>query len=324
MTRPSPIELRSAEPGDRSAILELLAASLQWEVDDAFAELFEWKHERSVFGASPAWIATCDHKVVALRSFLRWRFEHPDGRPRDAVRAVDTATHPDFQGQGLFRRLTLHAVSEMREAGVDFVFNTPNDQSRPGYLSMGWSVVGRVPISARVAGLGSAARMRGSRTPAGRWPEETTAGQPADEVLAEPAVERLMDRLPACRGLRTQRSRSYLRWRYGLRRLGYRVVAAPGGPADGLAVFRVRRRGRALEAALCELLTPVGGERDLLRAVTREAGADYVIRAGYSMHGGFVPLVRQGPLLTWRGLTNGNDSPALRDWDLSLGDVELL
>ena len=147
------IELRPAEVDDRTQILSLLATSLGWEIDDAFAELFEWKHGRNTFGRSPAWVATHERRVIAFRTFLRWRFEHPDGSPRNAVRAVDTATHPDYQGRGLFRRLTLHGISEMRETGVDFVFNTPNDQSRPGYLSMGWSMVGRIPISARVASL---------------------------------------------------------------------------------------------------------------------------------------------------------------------------
>jgi len=80
--------------------------------------------------------------------FLRWMFLRPEGGVATAVRAVDTATLPAAQGRGVFTRLTTTAVDELREQGVDFVFNTPNDRSRPGYLKMGWQVVGRVPGAA--------------------------------------------------------------------------------------------------------------------------------------------------------------------------------
>lgn len=327
MTGAEAFQLRPAGPEDRSAVLALLADSLGWELDDTFAEFFEWKHVRNAFGPSPAWVATVGGRVVAFRTFLCWQFEHPDGRVRRAVRAVDTATHPEYQGRGLFRRLTLHALDEMRDAGVEFVFNTPNDQSRPGYLAMGWSQIGRLPISARVAGVRAAMRMVRSSVPAERWPETTSAGDAADDVLADSSVDRLLARLPAPRGLRTHRSRDYLRWRYGLARLGYRVITAPSGPADGLAVFRVRRRGQARETALCELLSPAGdthAARALARAVTRAARADYVVRLGHDLRGWFVPLPRRGPMLTWRALAEPQDPPARPEWDLALGDVELL
>ena len=71
-------------------------------------------------------MAVHDGEVVGFRTFLRWQFEHPDGRIRRAVRAVDTAPRPAFQGKGIFRRLTMTAVDELTADGVDFVFNTPN------------------------------------------------------------------------------------------------------------------------------------------------------------------------------------------------------
>src|SRR5262249_20381845 len=128
------LTIRRAGPEDESAVLELLAASLGWKRDETFETFFAWKHERNPFGPSPAWVAVDAGRVVGFRTFLQWQFEHPDGRPRRAVRAVDTATAPDYQGRGVFRRLTLHAVDELREDGIDFVFNTPNAKSRPGYL----------------------------------------------------------------------------------------------------------------------------------------------------------------------------------------------
>lgn len=324
----SEIVVRSATDADRPAVLELLADSLGWERDASFAEFFEWKHIQNPFGASPAWVALDGEAVVGFRTFLQWRFEHPDGRTRRAVRAVDTATSPAHQGRGIFRRLTLTAVEQLQAGGFDFVFNTPNANSRPGYLRMGWSTVGRVPIVARVGGLASALRMRASRAPAERWPVETAAGAPASEVLADPRVGDLLDAAGPPTRLRTARTPAYLRWRYGLAALGYRAITLDGDPAAGLAVFRVRRRGAATEAGVSDLLVPLGAAataRRLLRLVARETGADYAIRVGRPLpRAGFIPFPRQGPILTWRPLADSSPPPRLADLDLSLGDVELL
>ncbi len=107
--------------------------------------------------------------------------------------------------------------------------------------------------------------------------------------------------------------------------LAYRAIAAPGGLQDGVAFFRIRRRGDAREAALSDVIANGGDTRGvaaLTRAVTRAADADYVIRlgAGVVAPGGLIRLPGQGPLLTWRALK----SPVPPEsWDLSLGDIEL-
>ncbi len=323
------IAVRRATDDDRPAVLSLLADSLGWDHDDTFAAYFEWKHRQNPFGPSPAWVATCGDAIVGFRTFLRWEFEHPDGRTRRAVRAVDTATAPAYQGRGIFRLLTTTAVDALSAEGVDFVFNTPNDQSRPGYLRMGWREVGRLPLEARVAHVAGLWRMRTARVPAGRWSVATDAGGDAASVLALDGVRVLLEQLGPPRGLRTATTAAYLRWRYGLAQLGYRVIALDDDAAAGIVVFRLRRRGQAVEAGVSELLAPgADGAQRLLRAVRRTAGADYVIRLGRPgvarPTGGFVPLPRQGPVLTYRPLADGAPPPTLRELDLRLGDVELL
>jgi hypothetical protein len=119
-----------------------------------------------------------------------------------------------------------------------------------------------------------------------------------------------------------------LRWRYGLAALGYRAIVLDGDPAAGLAVFRLRRRGEAVEAGVSDVLVPHGSAdatRHLLRAVARETGADYAVRVGRPVvRAGYVPFPRQGPILTWRPLADPSAPPQLRDLDFALGDVELL
>jgi GNAT superfamily N-acetyltransferase len=328
VTVPTEISVRRAIDADRAAVLDLLADSLGWDRDDTFADFFRWKHEENPFGRSPAWVAVEHDTVVGFRTFLRWEFDHPDGRTRRGVRAVDTATSPEQQGRGIFRRLTLTAVDELTAEGVDFVFNTPNAQSRPGYLRMGWSTVGRLPVVARLGGIASVSRMRASRVPAERWPVATSAGAVASELLAHPRVHDLLATVGPAAGLRTARTPAYLRWRYGLAGLGYRAIAMGDDPAAGLAIFRVRRRGGATEAGISDVIVPLGADgtrRRLLTLVARETGADYAIRVGRPLlRAGYVPFPRQGPILTWRPLADRTPAPSLGDLDLSLGDVELL
>jgi GNAT superfamily N-acetyltransferase len=320
------IEVRRAAPADHAAILPLLAAALGWRADEDLAGFFEWKHRANPFGESPSWVAVADNRVVGFRTFLRWEFQDTSGATLRAVRAVDTATLPEYQGRGVFRALTLAAIDDLKGVGVDFVFNTPNDKSRPGYLSMGWHAIGRLPVAARMRGPRGAVRTLRSRVPAGRWPLITSAGVPASDILDDPRVPDLLDTI-ARRGLRTRRTAAHLRWRYGYAPLGYRAITA-GAIERGVAVFRVRARGRAREAAICEVLVPDGDRATaskLVREVGRATGADYVIRLGPpALTTGFLPMPGQGPILTWRAVTTNDPPPPLDRWQLSLGDVELL
>ncbi len=323
MTNVRAVEIRRARDDDLPAVVALLSASLTWETNATFSAFFHWKHRENPFGVSPAWVALDGDRVVGYRTFLRWEFDHPDGRARRAVRAVDTATHPDYQGRGVFRSLTLAAVEELVADDVDFVFNTPNAQSRPGYLRMGWETVGRLPLSVRVRGPLGAMHMLSSRVPAQRWPAECTVGRPAVDALADERIEHLTTQPPL--GLRTRRSAAFLRWRFGFAPLGYRVLGLTDDPRDGIAIFRLRHRGRATEAAVCELLASPSATRRLVTRVCRETGADYAVRVGNpDVRAGLLPLPKQGPILTYRPLRDTSAAPLLDRWQLSLGDIELL
>ena len=151
----SSITIRRASDADLDEIIAVGAAALGWKPNEPNSELFRWKHVDNPFGASPIWLAEIDGQIAGYRAFMRWELVDASGRLWRAVRAVDTATHPDFQRRGIFSRLTMHAVEEMRDEGGDIVFNTPNTQSRPGYLKMGWIDVGRLPVAIRPTSVSS-------------------------------------------------------------------------------------------------------------------------------------------------------------------------
>lgn len=310
-------------------ILDLLGRSMGLVVDARYRGFFAWKHTESPFGPSPAWVAEDTDGIVGFRTFLRWEFER-DGAVVHAVRAVDTATDERARGRGVFTSLTTAAVDAMIAAGTAFVFNTPNDQSRPGYLKMGWEDVGRAAVKVRPRSLRAAAQLRSARTPADIWSTPTEAGAPALDLLAddERVSALLAGTRPAlARALHTRRGVDVLRWRYGFPPLAYRAAPVGDRLEDGLVLFRIRQRGPLREAAITEVVAPpgqAGAVRRAIGAIVRAAGADYAIALGSarSPREGWLPLPRQGPALTWRRL-NELDRPPLASWSLSLGDIEL-
>ena len=80
----------------------------------------------------------------------------------------------------VFRKKIVEALTA---EGVQFVFNTPNEQSRPGYLKMGWRVVGRPAVAVRPRSLRSAIRMARGHVPAQRWSEPSDVGADAGRFL---------------------------------------------------------------------------------------------------------------------------------------------
>ena len=55
--------------------------------------------------------------------------------------SVKSMTHPDFQRQGIFRKMTENSESKGREAGVDVILGLANAASYPAYQKFGWETL---------------------------------------------------------------------------------------------------------------------------------------------------------------------------------------
>jgi len=327
------IGLRSYRDEDEIEVLQLLSASLgPGPGGERSREFFAWKHLDNPFGPSFMLVAESAGRIVGLRTFMRWGFSL-DGRSVRGVRAVDTATHPEFQGRGIFSLLTRTALDSLKDE-ADIVFNTPNDKSRPGYLKMGWSVAGKLPVAIKLCHPIRVVRSARSL----RSGEPATAKPTVDAVTAAEALEDDGTVLELLRGtqrparrLVTAHTISTLRWRYAnAPLLDYRAVAEPGG----VAIFRVRPRGPLWEAAVSDVLTVDGGARTVARLLKRVAGSADVDHLTCMMAAGSPGLKaarRRGfirsPIsmeLTVRSLNDLEIDPMKLDsWALTLGDVEV-
>lgn len=333
--------IRPYVDADESAVLDLLRATLgPGPGGERSSEFFGWKHLENPFGRSLMLVAEEAGRIIGLRALLRWRFRAGD-RILEAARPVDTATHPEAQGRGVFSRLTKEGLSAL-EGSASLLFNTPNEKSLPGYLKMGWHTVGSIPISLKVRRpMRFVTRMRSiRRAGAGATGERPPIrADSAASVLSDgSAISRLLATMdPMGRALSTPRTLDYLRWRYGAAPLlDYRAVRRDedGAPA-GVAIFRVRPRGSLWETTIAEILVRGGARgltRRLLRDVARVASTDVAtchVPSGSRARGnvtraGFLPSP-VGMTFVVHPLDEGlqPDPTILRSWALSLGDLEV-
>ena len=241
------------------------------------ARYFRWKHLANPFGPSLLLVAESEERIVGLRAFMRWRFRAGD-HLFESVRAVDTATHPDYRRIGVFAQLTSEALERV-QGTVDLVFNVPNPTSLRQYTRLGWQLVGSVPRALRVRRpLGFVRGIRSIRSsgePLNAKPR--IEARPVAEALQDgTAISRLLGKAEVAGDrLATPRTLEYLRWRYAAPPfLDYRGILenGEGSEPSGLAIFRLRPRGRLWESSLVELITVPGDgstARKLLRRVVQ-------------------------------------------------------
>ena len=313
------ITIDEYEPNDLDGVLLLLKESLgETSLLHRTQEWFGWKHFDNPFGQSIMLVARADERIVGLRAFMRWELVTPDGSRLRCVRAVDTATHPDYQRRGIFRLLTESALEVARADGVDMVFNTPNPKSGAGYLKMGWREIGHIGVMVAPKPL----RLMQGR---GTSQKPDLAGLLTN---AEPARDLdIADRQP--RGLRTPRTPAYLAWRFGGNpEATYLCVRKD----RGTAILRANVRNGRTELVVSDVF---GSEaRRALVSARQRSRAAYLVtwfpkgspERGAALKAGFAPLPKvQALRLIARPLTAlPVDIATLDAWDFSMSDLELL
>jgi hypothetical protein len=333
------IEYRPYTRADEEQIVDLLRISMKKPDFPDMPGFWRWKHYENPFGESPGLVAIGEGTVIGLRVFLRWEWR-AKGRIFRAVRAVDTATHPDWGRRGIFEHMTREMIERLTADGMDFIFNTPNQYSMPGYLKMGWTLVGRLPLRIRPQRPSRVLKVAAQRSGLGG---ATAITELADnsvvlELLSRPAVQELTQ--AAENGsdggkLSTVRTPAYLEWRYGHNRwYSYRAGFDSRGDSAALVIARSSRRGALNELLVTDVVTsPDRGSRRLAAGIARglaaEAKADYIAVSAFGdalgASNGYWSIGQRGPNMTVRPLREGlaPDPRVFASWGAAFGDLEL-
>jgi GNAT superfamily N-acetyltransferase len=322
------VEIRTYRSEDAPAALALLRTAFRdWPgprvlAADRPADFFRWKHETNPQGSSFIVLAEEDGRLLAMRAYMPWSLT-AGGIPTGAVQAVDLATHPDARGRGLNTQLQRHAMAELRPSTA-FSIGAPNDMSKSQSRKAGWRPVGRLPVWVRLQRPLSVAR--GARSIRGHSDGAPPAVEAptAESVLANADWAAELPRRARAGRFSAVSDLAYLRWRYQPFLADYRAIAHEN---TGLAIFRLRRRGRLNEATVCELLADDRKTAArLLRAVAKSAPFDYLSTAVPLRRAGLMRSPMGGPLL---GMTpyreHVHPDPGQRSsWALTMGDLERL
>lgn len=327
--------VREATREDVAQIIGLLRISLGEELIPKSEAYWHWKHESNPFGKSPVLVIEDNGKLVGVRAFMLWKWRWKELH-FSALRAVDTATHPDTQGKGIFRKLTLQLADACRAAGHSFIFNTPNNVSRPGYLSMGWSLVGRHPVRVSptfrmllaITGIRKSSWNPDTLTEYLVGPLELYR-KPLEELVRAQALE-TRDRLT------TDLSVDYLKWRYAdVPVTRYYWLNDFDQDATYCVFFRPKVTPYGLEARIVDVVADpdrVARRRllDQLSLLRRKFDFLSVAGAPPSINRllyrcGFSPSLSVGPRVTARNLNLENSTFLLNfgQWKPTLGDLEL-
>lgn len=316
---------------DTEAVVELLRLSLGEVSSPKTRAYWMWKHVDNPFGASPVLVAEEDGKLVGVRAFMRWQWQ--TGQERySALRAVDTATHPGYRGRGIFKKLTLQLVEECRATGNDFIFNTPNQQSRPGYLKMGWESLGKIPVRIQLRKPLNLLK----KTPEKqlerirRLTPQMVEYFPVDWALAQFRSGAWGEDLEGAGKLYTQKSPAFIDWRYV--QCPVQQYHALSGK-NFLIVFYLKPQPRGTELRLTEVLLDKNHDRQELKRewlrLIQLLKPDFISAAPawsstWLNRQWFLPGVKVGPILTFRPL-NGQLTQwfDVQKWAYSLGDLEL-
>lgn len=326
------MEVRLATALDIPEIVGLLKVSLGESLMPKSEQYWKWKHFDNPFGSSPVLVCYEGNKLVGVRAFMQWKWIK-EQHVYHAVRAVDTATHPEFQGKGIFKKLTLQLATSCEHNGIDFVFNTPNKQSKPGYLKMGWVEAGKLPVYAEVCKPIQVLKNIVFNPRHNRADSDDSLKY----YLAHKHLESLLrSHLRESKGIVTKVSIPYLKWRYmDVPVAEYVAIGEEQGEnLVGLVIARIKqtRLGNELRITDVFLRGNEPGEELIRRYkdLKRLRAIDYCTLSGqmtsFSKPLGLLSLkMAIGPIVTWRSLLMKDFNPFknFKNWSPSLGDLEL-
>jgi len=315
--------IENAQTNDFEEIVQVLKSSLGEGLLPKSVEYFVWKHIKNPFGKSKMILAREEGKIVAVRVFMKWTFAR-EGSLVHAVRAVDTSTLPEYQGKGIFSKLTMKAVEECKQEGFAMVFNTPNPISLKGYLKLGWFSNGNMPL---YIGLGSV------------FPSINQKKQQAALQLFD--IQKELGKLSVDWQLknnsniyRTPLNKDYLFWRYADCPVAtYGALIEPG--KFGI-IFRLKKAFKFTELRICEtwveqeehLIELMHAKKKIIRKIRPAmvtCSGIFDFDAGSKNPLGLFGPFSKGPLTTLRPLSDESltSFKQFESWSPSLGTMEL-
>ncbi len=309
--------IREATELDIPEILEVLKASLGETSSKKTEAVWRYKHLENPFGKSLILVAVENDTIIGVRALMRWKWQLGN-QVFSALRAVDTATHPEHQGKGVFKKLTLKAIEIAKEQSDHFIFNTPNTQSLPGYLKMGWQEVNKLRI--QIVPVNPLNWLTNKQDKIYEINNNSSDAQLAGLISKYNKLKAEENKLF------TPKSLDYLSWRYENNTLQKYEVT---GDEDFYLAGYIKEHKYFKELRITEhIFIDDLGLKKINKAIkdfSKEFGAHIITSAGLNYGLGFSGNF--GPVLSLRDVDLDTNSKQellqLNNWSYTLGDLEL-
>lgn len=143
----SVINIREIDDGRIATLLSINLSDTG--VTKKTKEFWRWKHKDSYFGQTLGYGAFDGDELVSLRPFMQWQLRAGKSEVLKTLRPVDTVTAVSARRKGLFTKLTNKVLNE-EIYNFDLLFNTPNANSLPGNLKLGWNIYQQLALKLKI------------------------------------------------------------------------------------------------------------------------------------------------------------------------------
>jgi GNAT superfamily N-acetyltransferase len=132
--------VRAYTPGDEKSAVELISAVFPSEFTTFTVDWWTWKYKTNPNGfwgdKGDVWVAESDDKIVGYYAIIPYKIKYHQ-KTIIAAQSVDTATHPNYRGLGIFTRLA-KKVYESAGKRYPFIFGFPSEMAHQGFIKLGW------------------------------------------------------------------------------------------------------------------------------------------------------------------------------------------
>lgn len=138
--------VREANRDDDAGLAELFRAAFQFERGD---EHYRWKFIDNPDG--PPVIAVAEDAGRLVGQYALWPTQLRLGSVVVlGAQSLDTMTHPDYRGQGIFAALAEQCMKYAAVKGIAALYGFPNENSYPGFVrKLDWDCTGTIPLWVR-------------------------------------------------------------------------------------------------------------------------------------------------------------------------------
>jgi GNAT superfamily N-acetyltransferase len=142
LAKPSPQwTIRQAESRDLEEIRSLYKAVWGYNRPDRYDN---WRYLNSVGSMCPVTLAVDGENLAGAYTVWPIKIRLGD-RVVSGAQSVDTMTHPNYRGQGIFTKLAEACYEISAAQGVEVLYAFPNPLSYPGFIKrLGWTHTGDV------------------------------------------------------------------------------------------------------------------------------------------------------------------------------------